>query len=85
MLTTILFIIINPWMHPRCSTMCGKSVVHPDNYLLLAYEKGERNLDAYCLGNKANLTAKYMIFTIGHTGKENYGDKNTFSENLKML
>jgi hypothetical protein len=26
-----------------------------------------------------------MIFTIGHTGKENYGDKNTFSENLKML
>lgn len=60
--TTILFIIIKPWMHPRCPTVCGKSVVHPDNCLFLAHEKGERNLDAYCLVNKANLTQLNIWF-----------------------
>lgn len=30
-------------------------------------------------------TAKYMILTVEQTGKENYGNRNTFSENLKLL
>lgn len=63
MLTTILFTIIKPWMHPRCPTMCGKSVVHPDYCLLLAHEKGRKK--SWCTlfrEQSQSDTAKYMIF-----------------------